>query len=244
MSYPLPSGMEIVWLGHSTVLIALPSGKRILIDPWTHHNPSCPEKYKDPGHIDLILITHGHSDHMGDALALAKDSECTIACGYEIMLHLASKGIAGHRFQPMNIGGSIQLPTLGVTLTQTHAQHSGGIDEGEKVYDGGVAAGFVIAAEGCPTIWHMGDTGVFSDMRLIGELYQPEIVMLPIGDRFTMGPREAALALEWLPTAKAALPLHWGTFPPLTGTPGALKKLLALCNVSIEVLTPAPGEAI
>jgi L-ascorbate metabolism protein UlaG (beta-lactamase superfamily) len=242
--FVLPEGLSIRWLGHSTVLLTLPGGERILIDPWTQHNPACPAEFKDPGKLDLMLITHGHSDHMGDAVALAKDSECTIACGYEIMLHLIGKGIAGHRFQPMNVGGSIHLPGHGLTLTQTYAQHSSGIDEGGKVHDGGAPAGFVVRLDSGFCLWNTGDTGLFSDMRLIGELYEPTLALLPIGDRFTMGPREAAMALSWLPTVRAVLPLHWGTFPLLTGTPQALESELRQRGIATEVLHCGPGEEI
>ncbi|MGC4045092.1 MAG: metal-dependent hydrolase [Armatimonas sp.] len=242
--FSLPEGLSIRWLGHSTVLVDLPNGKRMLIDPWTASNPACPDEYNDPGTLDLMLITHGHSDHMGDAVALAKDSDCTIACGYEIMLHLSDKGIAGHRFQPMNIGGSIHLSEYGLTLTQTYTQHSSGIDTGGHVFDGGSSAGFVVRLDSGFCFWNVGDTGLFSDMRLIGELYQPSLAFMPIGDRFTMGPREAAYALGWLPMVEAVLPVHWGTFPPLTGTPEALATELEKREVSTEVLFRKPGEAI
>jgi L-ascorbate metabolism protein UlaG (beta-lactamase superfamily) len=241
----LPDGLEIRWLGHSAVLLTLPGGKRVIIDPWTHHNPSCPDAFKDPGPLDLMLITHGHADHMGDALALARDSECTIVCGFELMLYLSDKGIAGHRFQPMNVGGSIHLPDFGLTLTQTYAQHSSDIeDSGGRMIPGGVAAGFVVRLDSGFALWHAGDTGLFSDMKLIGELYAPDLALLPIGDRFTMGPREAAIALSWLPSVQAVLPIHWGTFPPLTGTPEMLAAELKKRAVGVEVLVREPGAAL
>lgn len=237
-------GASITYLGHSTVLVETRAGQRILIDPWTYSNPVCPEELKDPGHLDLLLITHGHSDHMGDALKIIQETGCTVACGYEVMLHLIGKGIAGHHFQPMNIGGSIRLPDLGLTLTQTLALHSAGIDEGGKLQEGGVAAGFVVTLDEGLTFYHAGDTALFSDMRLISELYCPTLAMLPIGDRFTMGPREAAYALELLSSVSAVLPLHWGTFPLLTGTPEALEAELKKRARLVTVHGVPPGGKI
>lgn len=236
--------MKATYLGHSSVLIETSAGKRILIDPWTYSNPVCPEALKNPGHIDLMLITHGHSDHMADAVKIAKDTGCTIACGYELMLHLVGKGVAGHHFQPMNVGGSIRLPDHGVNLTQTFAQHSAGIDEGGHVHDGGVAAGFVVTIDNGPAFYHAGDTALFSDMRLISELYAPTLAFLPIGDRFTMGPREAAYALELLSSVTAVVPVHWGTFPLLTGTPEALVSELAKRGHTVAVHALKPGETL
>jgi L-ascorbate metabolism protein UlaG (beta-lactamase superfamily) len=213
--------VEITWLGHGTFKLKLDSGEVIVLDPWTDGNPKYPA-----GHtfdrVDAILISHGHYDHIHDAVPLAKRFKPKVVCIYETGHWLESKGVAN--VSAMNKGGSQRVGPL--TVTMTHAIHSCGIlDEGKIIY-GGEAAGYVLRLADDRSIYFAGDTNVFSDMALIRDLYAPTLAMLPIGDLFTMSPREAAAACRLLKPAKV-IPMHFGTFPPLTGTPNALAELLA-----------------
>lgn len=226
----------IKWIGHSSFLVQTPGRKSILIDPWVQGNPACPESEKHLDKVDLILITHGHSDHMSDAVSIAKQHQSVVVCNYEIYLHLSKQGL--QQFQPMNKGGSIQWE--GITVTMVNAFHSGGIDENGEVSVGGEPAGFVVKLEDDFTFYHAGDTCVFGDMKLIGELYQPQLAMLPIGDRFTMSPFEAAKAIELI-GVKKVIPIHWGTFPLLTGTPEQLRELISGMS-DVEIIAMRPGE--
>lgn len=228
----------IKWFGHSTFLIESPQGKRILIDPWVYGNPACPESEKKLPKLDYMLISHGHSDHFGDAVKIAREFQPQILAIFEIYLHLAQHGI--HTVQPMNKGGSLMMD--GITFTMVNAFHSNGIDEGGQVHYGGEPAGWVIRLEDGLTLYHAGDTCVFGDMKLIGELYRPTIAMLPIGDRFTMGPREAAYAIKLL-GVKKVIPMHWGTFPLLTGTPEQLREETRDIE-GLEIIAMRPGETI
>jgi L-ascorbate metabolism protein UlaG (beta-lactamase superfamily) len=235
--------LSITWLGHSTFVIGLPNGKRILTDPWLG-NPNCPEGLSKPEAlkpIDLILVSHGHGDHSTDAMTVARaNNNAPVVCIFELGIHLKEKGLMN--VHDMGIGGTQEV--AGVKITMTYATHSGSvIDGGRIVYSGG-AAGFILRAPKTPTIYFAGDTGLFGDMRLIGELYKPEIAFLPMGDHYTMGPDTAAIAAEWL-GVRQVVPMHWGTFPLLTGTPEALKKALAHRGAkagAIDVLEIAPGE--
>jgi L-ascorbate metabolism protein UlaG (beta-lactamase superfamily) len=233
----MASPLSITWLGHSTFVIGLPTGKRILLDPWLG-NPNCPPAFHKPEAlkpIDLILVSHGHSDHIWDVVPIARATGAPVVCLFEVGLYLTNKGLQS--VKDMGIGGTQQV--AGVTITMTQAVHSGSIEEdGQIVYLGG-AAGFVLRAPGMPTIYFAGDTGLFGDMKVIAEIYQPQIAFLPIGDLYTMGPDTAAIAARWL-GVRQVVPMHWGTFPALTGTPQALKEHLAGTN--IEVLELKAGE--
>src|SRR5688572_24147231 len=223
--------LGITWLGHSTFLLTTPGGKRLLFDPWLG-NPNCPPSMKKP-HADLILVSHGHFDHIGDLVSVARDTNATVVAIFELCDWLGRKGI--QNLAPMNKGGSQQILGLGVTMTD--ARHSSGfLDGGQMVYMG-EPAGFVVRLEDGMTIYYAGDTCLFGDMKLIGELYKPDIAFLPIGDRFTMGPDQAARACEFL-GVRQVVPMHWGTFPLLTGTPDALRQLVS----NVEVLELRPGE--
>ena len=223
--------LQITWLGHSSFRLRTPGGKEILFDPWYTGNPSFPESAR-PKAADLILVSHGHSDHVTDAASVAKSTGATVVAIWEITAWLGTKGI--QNLEPMNKGGSIT--TKGVRITMTDARHSSSFDEDGIVYLG-EPAGFVIKLENGQTIYFAGDTSLFGDMKLIGELYKPDIAFLPIGDRFTMGPDTAAMAARWL-GVKQVVPMHYGTFPLLTGTPEQLEKELAGSNIDVLILQP------
>ena len=227
--------LAITWLGHSTFLITTPGGKRLLFDPWLTHNPACPERLKRPPQVDLILASHGHGDHIDDLVSCARASGAPVVGIYELCDWLERKGI--QHTSPMNKGGSQAI--AGLVVSMTDARHSSGfVDGGQMVYMG-EPCGFVIRLEDRQTIYYAGDTDLFGDMRLIGEMYRPEIAFLPVGDRFTMGPEGAARACAML-GVKQVVPMHWGTFPLLTGTPAALKALVE--PTGIQVLELRPGE--
>ena len=227
--------LRITWLGHSTFLLRTPGGKRLLFDPWLVDNPACPESMKKPPKPDLILVTHGHSDHMGDLVSVARDSGAPVVGIFELCDWLRRKGIAN--VLPMNKGGSYEV--AGLKITMTDARHSSGyVENGQMVYLG-EAAGYLVRLEDRMTVYFAGDTSLFGDMKLIGEMYRPDMAFLPIGDRFTMDPREAAKACELL-GVRMVVPMHWGTFPLLTGTPAALKKHLE--PTGVQVLELKAGE--
>ena len=231
-------GNKITWLGHSAFRITTPSGQVILIDPWVMGNPSCPEAFKKVEKLDVMLITHGHGDHLGDAVGLARAHKSLIVAIYETCLWFNSKGI--HDTLPMSKGGTQRAGEVEVTMV--HAIHSNGIeDEGRIVY-GGEPCGYILRLPGGLTMYHAGDTGIFGDMKIIGELYQPELACLPIGDLYTMGPREAAAAIRLL-GVRHVIPMHHGTFPVLTGTPAMLRDLTQDI-AGLEIHTLKPGESI
>ena len=226
--------LAITWFGHSTFLVRTPGGKRLLFDPWLRGNPACPEALKRPPKADVILVSHGHADHVDDAVACARESGAPVVAVFELCDWLGRKGL--QQLAPMNKGGSLDVAGLRVTMTD--ARHSSGyVDNGQMVYLG-EAAGFVIALEDGRSIYFAGDTGLFGDMRLIGEIHRPAIAFLPIGDRFTMGPADAARASAML-GVRQVVPMHWGTFPMLTGTPAELKSLVP---ADVDVLELKPGE--
>ena len=227
--------LSFTWLGHGTFLFRSPGGKRILVDPWLATNPMCPEPAKKVRDVDLLLLTHGHDDHTADAVAVGRATGARAIAPYELALWLQQKGL--QNVTGMNRGGTIEA--AGLSITMVPALHSSSIVEDGRIVYLGEPCGYVIRFENDLPIYFAGDTAVFGDMRLIAELYRPVIAFLPIGDAYTMGPEQAAKACELL-GVKQVVPMHYGTFPALTGTPGRLREIVEPRGV--QVLELKPGE--
>jgi L-ascorbate metabolism protein UlaG (beta-lactamase superfamily) len=235
----LNRGFALTWLGHNSFKLVTRGAKTILLDPWVEGNPATPKDLKTFDRIDIMTITHGHGDHMADAVTLAKKFKPIIVCNHEIHLYLSKKGV--QNTSPMNKGGTQEA--AGIKFTMVHATHSSGIEDGGQVIYGGEPCGFVITLEDGTRIYNAGDTAAHMDMQLIGELYRPDIALLPIGDLYTMSPREAAVAARML-KPKYIVPSHYGTFPALSGTPDQLREELKAQNVTAEVIALRPGETL
>ncbi len=214
-----------------------PEGKVVLIDPWVSSNPLCPAELQAFEKVDLMLVSHGHFDHIADAVNIAKATKPTVAAIVELAGWLGSKGV--ENTIGFNKGGTINFNNFKISMT--HAIHTSGVEDSSYAGD---AAGFVIEFENGFKLYHAGDTCAFSDMSIIGELYRPDVALLPIDDFYTMGPREAALAARML-GVKHVIPMHYGTFPALTGTPGALSEALQSLGLrDVEVVAMKPGQTI
>lgn len=232
-------GNKITYFGHSTFGLTTPSGQFALIDPWVMSNPRCPENLKKLTRLDAIFLTHGHSDHLGDLVALAKQFKPKVVATFETYLWIESKH-TGAECLPGNKGGSQKVGDFEATMT--NAFHSNSIeDQGQRIY-AGEAGGYIVKLPGGPTIYHAGDTCIFGDMKLIGEVHKPDLACLPIGDIFTMGPREAAHAIRLL-GVRHVIPMHYATFPLLTGTPEQLRaETKDIAGLQIHAI--APGESL
>ena len=228
--------ISFTWLGHGTWRVRSARGKEILIDPWVMNNPATPDHLKKVERCDLMLITHGHFDHIHDAVEIARQHKPTVHAIFETAAWLGSKGV--ENVDGGNKGGTHEFDGIKVTLV--HAEHSCGIEDGGQILYGGEACGMVIEFENGFTIYFAGDTDVFSDMKLYGELHRLDAAFLPIGDYYTMSPERAAKAVELL-GVKTVVPMHFGTFPPLTGRPSQLQELV---GNGVTVLEVSPGDEV
>jgi len=224
----------LTWLGHAAFRVDSPGGKRLYIDPFLTGNPACPESEREPERVDAIFITHGHSDHTGDTVRLAQSFGCPVVAPVEVRGWLERLGVETEGGHDPNKGGTVELDGIRVTLT--HAQHSSSANDGTYL---GEPCGLVFELENGFKIYFAGDTNVFGDMALIARIYAPDVAVLPIGGHYTMGPGEAAVALELL-GVKRCVPSHYGTFPVLSGTPDMLRELAP----GVQVEAPEPGGSV
>jgi L-ascorbate metabolism protein UlaG (beta-lactamase superfamily) len=229
--------VALTWLGHGSYRIDSPGGKRIYVDPWLD-NPNCPESEREPERVDVMVISHGHGDHVGSAVELGKRHSPSVVAIFELANWLEAQGVENASALGMNKGGTVEVD--GIKFHMTDALHSGGlIEEGGDITYLGEPAGYVIEFENGTSVYAAGDTAMFGDMELIGRYLEPDVAILPIGDHFTMGPRQAAAALELLGCRKV-VPVHWGTFPLLAGTPDQLREQAP----GVEVVSVEPGETV
>ncbi len=231
--------IAITWLGHAAFRIVTPEDKVVLIDPFLKGNPACPEDLKEPDSVDVILITHGHGDHLGDAVPIAHRAEPeAVVTTADIANWLGQQGVANT--VGMNKGGTIHAADLAVMMV--HAEHTSTIMDGDTLVPAGESVGYVVTFSNGLKLYAAGDTALFGDMALIGRRYQPDVAILPIGDHFTMGPDDAAEACRML-GVKRVIPCHYGTFPLLTGTPDAFRAA-AQDIEGLEICVLQPGETI
>jgi L-ascorbate metabolism protein UlaG (beta-lactamase superfamily) len=228
------AALAITWFGHSTFVLTTPGGKRIVFDPWLTGNPKTPPGAKIDT-ADVICLTHGHHDHSGDVVAVARATGAPLVAVFELANWFQGKGLKD--VIGMGVGGTVEVK--GLKISMTPAVHTSSIEEDGRVHYVGLATGFVVRMEDNRAIYFAGDTALFGDMRLIKDLYAPEIAFLPIGDHYTMDPAAAAKACELL-GVRQVVPMHYGTFPALTGSPEALKTLVE--PRGIDVLVLKPGE--
>ena len=226
----------LTWLGHAAFRIDTSGGKRVYVDPFLNGNPTCPPGEQSPERVDIVAVTHGHGDHIGDTIALAQQYGCKVVAQVELAGWLGKQGVDDAGLVAPNKGGTVEVD--GIKFTLVNAFHSSSTPDGTYA---GEAAGYIVETENGTTLYFAGDTCVFGDMELIGRIYQPDVAVLPIGDHYTMGPREAAVALELL-GVKRCVPCHWGTFPVLTGRPAELQKLAP--EVQVEQLEPGDSVAL
>ncbi|MDX1618596.1 MAG: metal-dependent hydrolase [Balneolaceae bacterium] len=229
----MDSSVNAFWLGHAAFKLESPAGKHILIDPFLKDNPTTPDEWKEPSEVDYILLTHGHGDHVGDTIDIAKKTGCQVVSIVELSALLKKHGLPEEQAVEFNKGGTVDLDDFSVTMVS--ANHSSSFN-GEYAGD---PAGLVLEFDDL-TFYHLGDTNIFADLELYGELYEPDLIAVPMGDHYTMGPREAAWACEMI-DADYAVPIHYGTFPVLTGDPGEFKEITE-DNCDTEVWIPDPGE--
>lgn len=230
---------KLTYAGHSAVFLELGS-MTVAIDPWLKGNPLCPTSLLHPKKVDLIALTHGHADHASDTVRIAKETGAKIAATYELAMILVSEGVSAEKVIPMNKGGAVEVD--GVTVRLTNAFHSSSYDTEQGPVYAGEACGVLVSGHGI-TVYHAGDTMLFSDMKLIGEHYRPDVALLPIGDRFTMGPKEAAQAADWT-RCKIAIPIHYKTFELLTGTYAEFSRECQKLSVETKEIAPGSSTAL
>ena len=231
-------GVKITYLGHSAFKLVSPQGVIIVIDPYLSNNPKTPPDQKEVDKADLILVTHGHGDHLGDTVAIAQKTNATAVVMAELATYLSNKGVKN--LVRMNKGGSYTFK--GIRITMVNAQHSSSVTEGNQVIYAGEPVGFIIRFENGFTVYHAGDTSVMADMKILGEIYTPALAFLPIGSHFTMDPQEAAYACKLL-RPQYVIPMHYGTFPVLTGTPEAFIEVMK-GQPKVKVIAMNPGQTI
>jgi len=230
--------MKITWFGHSAFRLDF-ADKAVLIDPFFTGNPAFQgDRDKLVQGATHILITHGHSDHVGDTLEIAANTAAKVVTNFDLCMWLASKGLQA--FDPMNTGGTTDQG--GFTVTLVRADHSAGMSEAGVTVPLGSPNGIIVKAPGEPTVYHMGDTDVFGDMGLIAELHRPDVAMVPIGDRFTMGPETAAFAVKRFFKLAAVIPCHYGSFPIIE--PTADRFVAAMDGSGTQVMVPQKGLSV
>ncbi|MCE7699395.1 MAG: metal-dependent hydrolase [Methanobacterium paludis] len=228
--------MMIKWLGHSAFQIVTDENLKILIDPFISNNPACDVAVEELS-ADVICVTHGHTDHFGDTMEIANRTGALIVCNHEISVYLSKQGF---ETLGMNMGGTVQVQDI--IITMVNSTHSSDMDFIEEVSAGGSAGGFIIELENGRKIYHAGDTGVFGDMRtVIRDIYRPDIAMLPIGDRYTMGPFEAAIAAEWL-DPEIIIPMHYNTYPAIEQNPLEFSDMVRRSNPNVKVVILQPDQ--
>ena len=229
--------MDIEYLGHSAFSITSEEGLKILIDPFISNNPACTTPV-ELIEADIILVTHGHSDHFGDTLEIANNTNATVIATHELATFIQKQGFNA---TGMNIGGTISINNL-INITMTDARHTSAIDFMENLEEGGVAVGYVITLESGKKIYHAGDTGIFGDMKhVIGDLYKPDISLLPIGDKFTMGIEDAAIAAKWL-QSRIIIPMHYNTFPEIEQDTEVFARCVEDESIATVTVALNPGE--
>ena len=228
-------GVPLTWLGHSAFRLDSPAGKRIYVDPFLNGNPKCPENEREPERADIVAVTHGHGDHVGDTVDIAKKHGATVVAIVELSGWLGKQGVADDKLPAPNKGGTVDVD--GVEFTVVNAFHTGSAPDGSY---GGEPSGLVVTTEDGKRIYFAGDTCVFGDMQLIGRIYEPDVAVIPIGDHYTMGPKEASVAIDLL-GVRRVVPCHWGTFGLLTGTPDQLD---VPAGVTVERLEPGGSIAV
>ncbi|WP_354673360.1 metal-dependent hydrolase [Cupriavidus alkaliphilus] len=251
---PTAGKTEVLWLGQAATRITTPGGKVIVIDPWLTSNPKTPPGFRQLpalGKVDLILVTHAHNDHLGDTPALARLTNAPVYNGGGLGRALVSLDLVPEaQVQRFGKSGTVMpFGPAGPKITAVHAEHSSELalknpaTGKDETHYGGEPVGYIIEMENGFRIWHMGDTGLFGDMRLIGEIYKPDLVLIPIGGYSTMGPQDAAIAVRDLIRPRFAIPIHYQTSPQASGTPEAFRTALG-AGAAASVIVPQPGEKV
>ena len=231
--------LKIKWLGHSCFEFRSPTGKVILVDPFLSGNPSLSKELRVINEVDIIAITHGHSDHVGDTMSIYDSLRPKVVAPFELILLLQSRGIATNDSVGMNIGGEINIKNIKISMTP--AMHSSSYIDSDMILSAGLACGYVFTFEDGRRVYHAGDTWLFSEMEFIRLIWKPEIVMLPIGGHYTMDVRAVRLAVEML-SPKYVIPMHYDTFPEISAVPQALKS--DLYAMGVELIVPSIGQSL